>query len=671
MKLNPFKPFSKNAWYRAIFGEGTLEHQVVALHAKFTQSLWLDPSDTSTLFQDSEGTVPGALNQPVGLVLDRSKGLELGPELGNPTLLDKRADTDGTVTRSGGIITFVGAESGLSTGVSEEITGLTIGKTYRFAGRFRRIAGEASVWAQIQSGSGGGGSGLTQGIESSDDAWNSFTIFWQASSIDAHFTFMSGNGQAIEIDESAYSVRELPGNHASQSSTVSRPTLILDTNDKPCLSFDGSDDALTVTLSTIAAGEIIVATPTGAYWAPLACRAGVWSIGPETYEGGVGDFFSTIGGEINGLMAFDRQLSVSERSTALAWARSKCAVPNVYPAARDDNVILYTAKGQPCHMVRIPRFNLEDIDLSLGTGPHPAFVVGGVVKDAIYIGQYLGSSADGEMLSLPGVDPLVEIDHDNAVALARANGPGWHAMTDVERAAIALWCWKSGFQPRGNTAHGRSSDLITEVGVRSDGLAVTGSSQGTQGRTLAGSGPMSWRHDNTPFGIADLSGNVWEWSPGMRIVDAEIQIIENNDAAVDDADLSNTSTAWRAIDGATGALVAPGSEGTVKYAEAASGTADYTLYCVSTTAFEGMTNSTGDNPVSEPALARLQALSLFPIAPSGLGGDGFWINTSEERLSIRCGNWGTGDECGVFALDASGPRSTVATNLGIRPAFVL
>ena len=512
----------------------TLDQQIARLHARSTQSLWLDPSDTATLFQDSAGTVAGALNQPVGLVLDRSGKL----------------------------------------------------------------------------------------------------------------------------------------NHASQSSTLSRPTLILDANGKPCLSFDGSDDALTVTLSTISAGEIIVAAPVGAYWAPWACRAGVWSIGPATYEGGVGDFFSAIGGEINGLMAFDRQLSASERATALAWARSKCAAPNVYPASREDNVILYTAKGQPCHMVRIPRFNIEDIDPSLGTGPHPAFVVGGVVKDAIYIGQYLGCSQNGEMLSLPGVDPLALINHDNAVNLARANGPGWHVMTNAERAAIALWCRKNGLQPRGNTAHGRSSDLITEIGVRTDGLPVTGANQGSFGRTLTGSGPMSWRHDNTPFGIADLSGNVWEWSPGVRLADAEIQVLADNDAAASAADLSVTSSAWRAIDGATGALVAPGSAGTVRYGAANSGTADYTLYRATAQSFEGMANSSGTAPVAAPALARLKALGLFPVASSGLGGDGFYLAATGERIPIRGGLWSDAAIAGVFALNLNNARSNAGSILGARPAFV-
>lgn len=342
---------------------------------------------------------------------------------------------------------------------------------------------------------------------------------------------------------------------------------------------------------------------------------------------------------------------------------------SVEAASGGRNTVLYTSKGQPCYMAVIPKFNLQDIDASLGTGTHPAFIVGGVEKSQLFIGQHIGVSRNGEMLSLPGVDPINSITFDAAVSLVRANGAGWHLMSNIEWAAISQWCWKNGFQPRGNSAYGRSSDLTTEVGVRSDGLVVTGANQGSQSRTLTGSGPTSWRHNNTPFGIADLNGNVWEWSPGLRLNAGEIQIIENNNAALSTADFGASSAEWKAIDGATGALVAPGTAGTVRYANANSGTADFTLYRSSSSSFEGMVNSTGANPVSAAALQVLKRYGLFPIAAS-LGGDGFYLDVTGERVPLRGGNWTDAAVAGVFSLSLRDARSYSSASIGARPAFV-
>lgn len=342
----------------------------------------------------------------------------------------------------------------------------------------------------------------------------------------------------------------------------------------------------------------------------------------------------------------------------------------VEAASGGHNTVLYTAKGQPCHMFVLRHGDMAAVNAALGISRFPMHIVNGVNKDEVFLGQHIGFSANGEMLSLPGKDPINTINHDNAVALARANGAGWHVMSNIEYAGLALWCYYNGFQPRGNTQYGRSSDVTTEVGVRVDGLQVTGSAQGTHDRILTGSGPTTWRHNNTPFGMADVNGNVWEWSPGMRLNAGEVQIIENNNAALNTCDFGVASAEWKAIDATNGTLVAPGSANTVKYA--VSGTADYTLVRASGSSFEGVTNP-GTNPVAAAALAVLKQYGLYPIAATGLDGDkiSLNVNVSGERLPFRGGNWYYTSGAGVFALNLSVGRKDTNTFIGARPAFVL
>ena len=83
-----------------------------------------------------------------------------------------------------------------------------------------------------------------------------------------------------------------------------------------------------------------------------------------------------------------------------------------------------------------------------------------------------------------------------------------------------------------------------------------------------------------------------------------------------------------------------------------------------------MTNP-GTTPVSAAALTVLKKYGLFPVASTGLGGDGFHLNVEGERLAIRGGHWTYAAISGVFALALSSARSVTSTALGSRPAFVL
>ncbi len=223
--------------------------------------------------------------------------------------------------------------------------------------------------------------------------------------------------------------------------------------------------------------------------------------------------------------------------------------------------VLYTQGGMPSYFFVLPKFNLEDIDASLGQGTHPAFIINGQEVSRIFVGMFLGVVKNLELLSLPQLAPQRSITLENAAQYARNCGGGFHLITNAEWAAIALWCLKNEWLPSGNSNWGQNHLAPFETGVRFDGGAP-GAQTGI-GATLTGSGPASWRHNNQAGGISDLVGNLREWVAGIRLVEGELQVFQNNDVAAC-AGAFNTAPDWKAIRYTNGTLVAPGTTGSVK-----------------------------------------------------------------------------------------------------------
>lgn len=328
----------------------------------------------------------------------------------------------------------------------------------------------------------------------------------------------------------------------------------------------------------------------------------------------------------------------------------------------------YTAQGAPCYMRAIQKFNLEDLDPALGTGVHPAFVVDGVTKDVLWIGMYQGIIKNGELLSLPGVDPTTGRPYTAFHTSARAAGAGFHLMTNAEWSAIALWCAKNGFQPRGNTNYGGAHDAAWETAGRIDG-ALPGVTTGTA-RHRTGSGPISWRHDKTPAGIADLVGNVWEFTPGLRLVNGEIHILADNNAAT--AAAFDDTAAWRAIL-ADGSLVAPGTAGTLKYdATGATGSGGVQIDDVidsrsdgTTSAYIDLMSLAPDTGITVPAI--LKRLGLSPSLT--LQGRVYMCNI-DQRYPLRGSSSSNGSGSGLGALHLDLSASYAAASVGGRLAKV-
>lgn len=205
---------------------------------------WYDPSDFSTLFQDSAGTTPvTAVEQPVGLLLDKSKGLALGSEL-----VTNGAFSSGTtgwitanVTNSGGTVTVVDNQAVITRGSAraefyQTIT-TVIGATYKFVGSIIAKSGSASWWI-------GSTRSNASDLNLTFVAVGTQTGYFRATATTTFITMaVDGTaGQTATIDN--ISVKLLAGNHARQTTPASRPVVKQDGNGMYYLFFDGTDDSL-------------------------------------------------------------------------------------------------------------------------------------------------------------------------------------------------------------------------------------------------------------------------------------------------------------------------------------------------------------------------------------------------------------------------------------------
>lgn len=207
-----------------------------SLFAASEPGFWYDPSDLTTMFQDRAGTTPvTAVGQTVGLVLDKSQGMVLGPELvTNGTFTTDTAGwtqiATGTFSwdASGGIACTDVA--GGDCNAQANITTVS-GRWYRAQWTVRSAAG-----------------GWLFRIRNSNDyqyGYNtqtgSFTAYFRAGVTGTNTVNLLSADTDKTVVFDNISVKEIAGNHLVANSDAARGTYQV-TSGYSYILFDGTDD---------------------------------------------------------------------------------------------------------------------------------------------------------------------------------------------------------------------------------------------------------------------------------------------------------------------------------------------------------------------------------------------------------------------------------------------
>lgn len=214
----------------------TFNQIIQSLFTNNEQGFFYDPNDLTTMFQDAAGTVPvTAVGQPVGLMLDKSKGLVLGSERAvNGDFSNGSANWNVSGADATHIVTFADGKVRYQSDTISPVLALNQGGAV-VTGKWYEVTINCSsyVSGSLKIDAGNGAQVVVSGL-------GTFKTKILASTNVLTLVINSPN---VDLTIDSISVKELAGNHAYQTNAASRPILRQNAvTGAYYLDFDGTDD---------------------------------------------------------------------------------------------------------------------------------------------------------------------------------------------------------------------------------------------------------------------------------------------------------------------------------------------------------------------------------------------------------------------------------------------
>lgn len=260
----------------------------------------------ATMFQDAAGTTPvTADGQPVGLILDKSKGLALGPELAPDwDLLGGGAGwfVDPEFTIANGVAVGVVSVKSNNKYLYPEIINTEIGKVYEATFVVTEVTGRFHIFVWD------GTTDINFKLDIPDPG--SYSLIFRANSTSGYYPYIDLLEPARVVVESI-SVKELAGNHAVAPSDAARP-LKTSTGLSDWINYDAVDDVLNITFQSSLGSSCTV------------CRANVGAAPTILTAQTIGTSYAD-STDHAGLIIIDRALTAQETTDVTAWLLAKGA----------------------------------------------------------------------------------------------------------------------------------------------------------------------------------------------------------------------------------------------------------------------------------------------------------------------------------------------------------